>query len=1201
MQQITKYRVENLGVDRSGDFSPKDSELLTSVLLPSISFIPGKHRVDLSFYDFNGKFVETIQDVETYKIHGVIQKGDVKQIDFDPVKDALDYGYLGDVDLQYSFSENLFSQTRRDLQRLYIVDISSDRTEIRARSLHLLDRQVKDYVDQIHEKLTTLPYFPEIYLEFLDFPDMSEKPRVINIKTEVLDGVQNILLKLYSPLSDFFEAKDQFFVRNQVADPVRFRVIREVELVEDKGPQLRGPNFEQTSTKGISASSEFLSLSELLSSPVLKPSSSLEKIAKAERCTIGLDYSDFSEFIHFSSIAERLLNFRYKMETLDYYEDSLKELDSNSTEFLEVEKLRDGLINNFDHYEQYLYFESGSKAWPKENSKKPYINQRVDQLDSEWWDTILEEATSFDDTNKDILIGSIPFAIREDPENEPYVVFIHMIGQHFDNQWIYAKALSSKYKADNRPDFGIPKDLVKEAIRDLGIELQESNQNLSNIFKHLRIDGTYDNPDVTVSGSFIRISDSIEKGSTEFQPMSRDSYVKEVYKRIYHNFPILIKSKGTQRGLRTLINCFGIPESILSIEVLGGIKTDSQEGYFGPLEGVTSSIDKVRLDCTSSLVPLMVDSNDQKDPTVVVPVLSRDTSVVSSSRHYSDDSHQIVLGFNLNKESNDYFKSQLSTVGFDYDDILGDPRNLEENYKNVFSRLRNSLLLDPNGIPKVSFRSPTAILMLVRYFDSILFNSVQDFLPAKSNVSTGAIVEDSILHRNRYNGLKTSAEGIPANTLETAKRLAVSISESYFCLDGAVDIVAVTGSSGGHYFDSPVNQTSRSVHEFPTYWNKIVKVTGSVPVGYFPWSTGLLTGSKLSHDNSPNYNGEFSGSFLQASSAEILNNPYKRGGSNVSTYKLSAMFESLPSPLLCDFLVDLKDRGDLHTLSTLSFAPINSKVGTDVWYTTNSVGTLKFVKEFLVPDSGTVVTVESKSVSLGCQGHIGQEMQCFVGWTSGSEDRGSEYYELGYSNSGSNSLDVPRGTLEFQTALYSPAKKHDRFRIQVEKYTNYLDAKYYYSAYGNGGLVLSYVVESFNGSESYNRFLNSDIEVEVKYVGGLTETFTFNLSMLDPRFSHATVGQYGVIPFAECNSGNLDIEAYGIKSIGNVQHPTLVVLGGEDSWFLDADWIGTFGSGTEPGNWNYDNTNVNSGHAWKISWVSGSGDYSNRFRWEWLK
>ena len=52
--------------------------------------------------------------------------------------------------------------------------------------------------------------------------------------------------------------------------------------------------------------------------------------------------------------------------------------------------------------------------------------------------------------------------------------------------------------------------------------------------------------------------------------MSRFHKWKPDNKRLYHNMPHLLKTKGTERGLRALVNCFGTPESALSIKQFGG-------------------------------------------------------------------------------------------------------------------------------------------------------------------------------------------------------------------------------------------------------------------------------------------------------------------------------------------------------------------------------------------------------------------------------------------------------------------------------------------------------------------------------------------------------------------------------------------------------------------------------------------------------
>ena len=84
-------------------------------------------------------------------------------------------------------------------------------------------------------------------------------------------------------------------------------------------------------------------------------------------------------------------------------------------------------------------------------------------------------ASLYDNDNQNNLYFTIPEYLREDPANDPYQLFIEMVGQHYDNIWIYYKDVTQKYNADNRLENGISKDIVADAIRDFGIKLYQNN------------------------------------------------------------------------------------------------------------------------------------------------------------------------------------------------------------------------------------------------------------------------------------------------------------------------------------------------------------------------------------------------------------------------------------------------------------------------------------------------------------------------------------------------------------------------------------------------------------------------------------------------------------------------------------------------------------------------------------------------------
>jgi hypothetical protein len=189
----------------------------------------------------------------------------------------------------------------------------------------------------------------------------------------------------------------------------------------------------------------------------------------------------------------------------------------------------------------------------------------------------LGSASFYDDENKDALVNTIPSYLREDSNNDQYILFTQMIGQHFDNIWIYLKDITNKFDADNRLEYGISKDIVAQAIRDLGVNIYQNNFSTDDLYSSLiglTTSGSNFNVSTVTSNlpaptgleyinTFITASDP-----NVLEPL--DDINKEIYKRLYHNLPYLLKKKGTIEGLRSLITTYGIPDTILRITEYGG-------------------------------------------------------------------------------------------------------------------------------------------------------------------------------------------------------------------------------------------------------------------------------------------------------------------------------------------------------------------------------------------------------------------------------------------------------------------------------------------------------------------------------------------------------------------------------------------------------------------------------------------------------
>ena len=95
---------------------------------------------------------------------------------------------------------------------------------------------------------------------------------------------------------------------------------------------------------------------------------------------------------------------------------------------------------------------------------------------------MLYSASLYDNLNKDNLEYSMPSYIKEDSANQPYMTFLNMIGQHFDNIWIYYKDVSNRYSAENNPSVGISMDVVADALRGFGMQLYTNSNISDNIY-----------------------------------------------------------------------------------------------------------------------------------------------------------------------------------------------------------------------------------------------------------------------------------------------------------------------------------------------------------------------------------------------------------------------------------------------------------------------------------------------------------------------------------------------------------------------------------------------------------------------------------------------------------------------------------------------------------------------------------------------
>jgi hypothetical protein len=872
-------------------------------------------------FDFETNFIEShfysINNEKLYSLYDYpltidadnldLEDGSAGEIYIKPDELAVKEGFSNvDLKMVFHFLDDVYSADKNK-ETFFIQDIAGDRTELFLSSNNLDKNEIVSITKDLKEDLTEEGYFEELWLNFGD----NDLYIVTNIDSLEINGKTGIAVKLYEPLPSKYSKKAVVHVVEKVSNSIAVTIDTEVEDDDiEVFSKLRQANFDvEVEGKNI-APTEYFNYNELFSFENNNSNREIYSFIKEDSVEINIDYSDYDNFINFSSANERIKNFRYKVRLLETYQSSLDSVNSitsgtslsgiaelavpysgtSSTKAGSVsyyENLIEGVVNNFDHYERHLYYESGSTSWPKTTTNKPHTNLHSTSSEAvAWYAQQLTSASNYDTSNYDMLSNTLPSFLAEDSNNSNGVLFIHMIGQHFDNLWIYTKAVSNKYDADNRLDVGISKDLVQETLKSFGVKLYNSIESSDNLFKYL-IGNTYDSGSYNeVINNYIEVSDL----PVDAQPVSRKNYEGEVYKRLYHNMPFLMKTKGTERGLRALINCFGIPSDFLTIKQYGGQVVGASK-FVGYENEVTSSLGKIRIESRAS--------------GSVGKVLTQDKSIQKKEVDRIKDVNRLEVGFSPSDSINKYILSQLPT-SFNIDDYIGDPRELNNSSYFSLNKEAERVLLSSVGRFQLN-----DFVRILKFYDNVLFKMVRDFVPAKATVDAGIIIKPHILDRSKIKSPTITA---------TEPNYSASIDTAFF-----------TGSHGGAYYItqkvSPGHTLEASTAhelEFPTLLGTTLKPIGA---------------------EDPQYNGELSGSFITVSTGELNDgNVFKKENPPQLRYQIIA------TPLDVESLTQYSMYNVEKATPQLACA-ITPGQGSIISYYHNGTGTIPAAGDIIYTDS----------------------------------------------------------------------------------------------------------------------------------------------------------------------------------------------------------------------------------------------------------
>jgi hypothetical protein len=413
---------------------------------------------------------------------------------------------------------------------------------------------------------------------------------------EAKNGNSSLILKLYEPLPTSILTNQKVWISKLQAEPI-IDIITLVGSDSDYCPPLQGPNFKLEVDNSIG----YQMYDDLVANGSTTSTSLIQKYVTQtgiDTEKLNIQYASgsvhmFENFVHFGSSEERIKNFWYKIQLLESYQTKYNELTTNTVELgfilaegggydgytiiteasdnLQIDALSltatsklqataqltkiNDLIGTFDGFEKWLYTDtqySDSLSYPKSGN---VIKASSDSESIAWYNSSTTNAAKYDKNNVNYLNNNLPEFIVEDYQNEDFMLFMDMVGQHYDIIWAYVNGLTKLKSPQHKANLGFSNDLMYSMLESLGWDGKKA----------------YD------SQYLWEYAFGQYKDGTQKYTQSLKSANEEVWRRILNNLPYILKHKGTSRSLKAVMACYGIPNSLLTIMEFGG-PTDPTDG-----------------------------------------------------------------------------------------------------------------------------------------------------------------------------------------------------------------------------------------------------------------------------------------------------------------------------------------------------------------------------------------------------------------------------------------------------------------------------------------------------------------------------------------------------------------------------------------------------------------------------------------------
>jgi hypothetical protein len=601
---ISQYKniteLNSINFARSAERYPTTTKNLFRSLgqtaVPEIAFPNADNKIELHIYS-STNWLTGNHGVQLYPSTPVYFDETGNQLTFSQQPVVLDIAQefanlqiqSGNYTIIVNFFKNLIGSY--DEQYLKVDEISPDRTELR---LRIIDTDNQQALQQIVNFVNIVNQTDNVVTSYKNYLINFNRNQTAVFVNSVVVG-EYVYLKLLDALPDTIDINFQCWLVEELKSPYVDNVSIIAQQVIKSFNVLAGANWDAVDDNALTTETGYKTWTDLLGSSVQTSQQIIDSYfsGSLSNVKLNIDYTDFNNFVFYSSATERVKNFKYKLELLEFYNSqsiAVSQLSGSvaTTNASDINNLRTAVISGFDNFENFLYYESSSNFYtneyphespvvsqvtgsyitpvPKTNSTRPYtlVSTNSAQFNT-WYSLVLNKAETYDSYNLNMLNKTIPMHIRYNENNQNMRLFTDMLGHHYDIVWTYINNIHRLYKHEENPKLGIPNELLFSVANQFGWNLVDGKQD-KQLWEYLF--GTNE-LGIPITGSNSVIGDSLSARDITYS----------TWRRIVNNLPGLLKTKGTARSVKALLSCYGIPESLITIKEYGGPRINRTPVY----------------------------------------------------------------------------------------------------------------------------------------------------------------------------------------------------------------------------------------------------------------------------------------------------------------------------------------------------------------------------------------------------------------------------------------------------------------------------------------------------------------------------------------------------------------------------------------------------------------------------------------------